>query len=170
MESATGSQLNVLMMRSYLQDAHSIPLSDQAVPFQGAISIGNPGIYNNCVRWDVASLYPSIILTYKIFDSSKDPCGNFLKMVQSLTETRLRYKKLYKETGDPAYDAMSSSIKILANSCYGLLGATGLNFNSGKCATLVTEKGREILTTAIKWATGKELEISDIQDNQSTDE
>lgn len=157
-ESATGTQLNGIMVRSYLQDKHSIPKANSSISkFEGAISIGVPGIYDNCIRWDVASLYPSIILTYKIYDKEKDPEGNFLKMMQYFTTERLRNKKLAKETGDDYYKGLEQSGKIGINSGYGFMGAPGLNFNSLHNAELVTKYGRDILTKAIKWSTGKEL-------------
>ena len=43
-ESASGSQINSVMVRSYLQEKHSIPKATAAVEYEGAISFGNPGI------------------------------------------------------------------------------------------------------------------------------
>jgi DNA polymerase elongation subunit (family B) len=159
-ESASGSQLNSMMIRSYLQEAHSIPKAHTQEVFEGAISIGNPGIFTNVFKIDVSSLYPSIILEYEVYDKEKDPKANFLSLVLKFTETRLKYKKLLKETGDAKYDALQGAFKILINSAYGFMGAPGLAFNSPKCAAFVTEKGREILKTSIKWATGKEYEAT----------
>lgn len=159
-ESASGSQLNSMMVRSYLQEAHSIPKAHSQEVFEGAISIGNPGIFTNVFKIDISSLYPSIILEYEVYDKEKDPQANFLSLVSKFTETRLKYKKLYKETGDAKYDALQGAFKILINSAYGFMGAPGLAFNSPKCAAFVTEKGREILKTSIKWATGKEYEAT----------
>lgn len=157
-ESASGSQLNSMMVRSYLQEAHSIPKAHDQEVFEGAISIGNPGVYTNVFKIDVTSLYPSIILQFQVYDQVKDPKANFLSLVSKFTDTRLKYKKLFKETNDPRYDALQGAFKILINSAYGFMGAPGLAFNSPKCAAFVTEKGREILRTSIKWATGKEYE------------
>lgn len=169
--SATGSQINNMMVRSYLQNKHSIPKADESGKFSGAISYGKPGIYKNCVRWDVSSLYPSIILTYNVCNFEKDPQGNFLKICKSLTEERLKNKQLAKETGDSYYDDLQGSQKIGINSMYGFMGAPGLNFNSLKHADMITTKGREILQTAIKWATGKDYEKElHIQNNQLEDE
>lgn len=154
-QTATGSQINSLLIRSYLQDKHSIPKGDEAGEFTGAISDGFAGIYNNCLKWDVASLYPSIILNYKIYDEKKDPKANFLKMVETLTAERLKNKKLAKETKDPYYIALEQSQKIGINSGFGFMGAPGLNFNSPQNAALITKYGREVLQKAILWATGK---------------
>ena len=152
--SATGSQINSMMLRSYLQEGHSIPKADETVEYQGAISLGVAGIYTNCIRWDVASLYPSIILQYNVMDIDKDPKGNFLNIVGSLTKTRLEHKKLAKETGSKYYNDLQESEKIGINSAYGFLGARGLNFNCPEAADFITAKGREILLQGINWATG----------------
>jgi DNA polymerase I len=149
-ESATGSQLNALMVRAYLQEGHSIPKADEAAGYEGAISFGNPGIYKNVFKVDVASLYPSIMLTYEVYDKAKDPDGKFLKLVKYFTEERLKNKKLAKT--DKYYDDLQNAQKILINSFYGFLGANGLNFNSPKNAAKVTMHGRMILQDAIKWS------------------
>lgn len=165
-ETATGSQVNAIMVRSYLQEGHSIPKADEVKEsFTGAISAGNPGIYHNCIKWDVASLYPSIMIEYNIHNPEKDPNGNFINIVKTLTEQRLEHKRLAKETGDRYYKDLEQSEKIGINSAYGFLGAKGLNFNFLKGASLVTEKGREILRTAIKWSTGKDYEIK-VEENE----
>lgn len=52
-ESASGSQLNAMMIRAYLQDKHSIPSTTPVDKFEGALSAGVPGIYNNCLSFDV---------------------------------------------------------------------------------------------------------------------
>ena len=84
-ESASGSQLNSMMVRSYLQEAHSIPKAHSQEVFEGAISFGNPGIYTNVFKIDISSLYPSIILQYEVYDSDKDPKANFLALVSKLS-------------------------------------------------------------------------------------
>lgn len=157
-ETATGSQLNSLLVRSYLQEKHSIPKGDDAEAFEGAISWGNPGVFRNVKKWDIASLYPSIILQYEIYSKEKDPKANFLKMVETFRSERLKNKKLAKDTGLRYYDDMQASQKIGINSAYGLLGAPGLHFNFKEGAARITEIGREILKKAIKWSTGKEYE------------
>lgn len=151
-ESASGSQINSMMMRAYLQDAHSLPQASESSHFEGAIAFGNPGIYRNVFKIDVASLYPNIMLQYEVYDKEKDPDGLFLKLVQTFTARRMEHKKLAKETKDKYYDDLQNAEKIFINSAYGFLGAQGLLFNSPKNAEFVTRCGREILTRAIAWA------------------
>jgi len=157
-ECATGSQINSIMMRSYLQNGHSLPRASDPFPFKGAISIGNFGIYRNVFKVDVSSLYPSIMIQYEVYDKDKDPNGNFLYLVKNLTEQRLINKKLAKETGDNYYKGLEQSQKILVNSAYGFLAAAGLIFNSPIKADFITETGRDILKKSILWATGKEYD------------
>lgn len=154
-ESASGSQLNSIMLRSYLQDGHSIPRADEISDFFGAISYGNPGIWKNCLKWDVASLYPSIMLQYDIYDKYKDPKRNMLAILEYFTNERLKNKQLGEETGDSYYKHLADSQKIGINSMYGFLSTSGLNFNSPTLAPKVTEYGRDILIKAVQWATGK---------------
>lgn len=150
--SATGSQVNSFMVRSYLSEKHSLPKASEVNHYEGGISFGNPGIYKNVHKVDVASLYPSIIIRDSIYDSNKDPKGNFLKMVKHFTAERLHNKKKYSKTGDRKYKDLSDAQKIVINSAYGFMGARGLLFNSPHNAAVVTREGREILQKGIDWA------------------
>lgn len=157
MVTASGSQINSVLVRAYLQDNHSIPKATPVGDFQGAISFGNPGIWKSVYKVDANNLYPSCIRQYKIYDEKKDPKAYFLTMVEYFAIERLRNKKLAKETGDRYYDDLQNSQKTFANSMYGFLSAEGLSFNSPIKAAYVTEKGREVLKTAIKWATSQDF-------------
>lgn len=156
--TATGSQINSFLIRSYLQEDHSIPKADSINNFIGAISMGIPGVYRNAWKQDISGLYPSIIIQYEVYDKVKDPAGNFKHMVNYFTQERFKNKKLAKDTGIQYYKDLEQMGKIFVNSAYGLLGANGLNFNSSKNAEFVTTTGREILKKAIKWASNKNYE------------
>jgi DNA polymerase elongation subunit (family B) len=159
MVSASGSQINAFLVRSYLQNFHSVPKATEGNSFEGGISLGNPGIYQNVFKVDVASLYPSIMLQYEVYDKYKDPNRHFLQMVEYFTKERLENKKLGKETGDRYYKDLEQAQKIIINSAYGMMGAPGLNFNSPFNAAFVTKKGREILQKSIDWATSNGFQI-----------
>lgn len=158
-ESASGSQLNTLMMRSYLQERHSLPKADVAEEFEGAISFGNPGIFKNAVSLDISSLYPSLMLQYEIYSKEKDPNKNMLQLLNFLRTERLKNKKLAKETGETKYKHLDGSFKILINSLYGFLGGSGLNYNYVQGAADVTRLGRETLLKSIEWAKDKGFEV-----------
>lgn len=149
--SASGSQINSFLVRSYLQEGHSIPKATPTEKFEGAISDGWPGIYKNVFKLDVSSLYPSIMIEHNVYDKKKDPLGNFSKMVKYFTDERINNKKKSKETGDRYYKDLEQAEKIICNSAYGMLAAQ-LNFNSPVNAAFVTRIGREILTKAMDWA------------------
>lgn len=167
-ESATGTQINAMMIRSYLQEGYSIPKADETYPFKGAISYAKPGIYSNCVRWDISSLYPSIMRQYNVFPEGKDPNYNFNRLLTYLSIQRLENKQKAKETKNKYYKDLEQSQKILANSLYGFLGAPGLNFNYPKGAEYITAKGREILKLGILWASSREFIEKDTSDNGET--
>lgn len=157
-ESASGSQLNSMLMRSYLQNNHSLPKDSPPVEYEGGISFGVPGIYKNCLKFDVISEYPSIIKEYKVYDKVKDPNAHFLILTDYFYDTRINYKKKFKETGDSYYDGLQGAFKILLNSLYGMMGAAGLLFNSPRNAAFVTEKGREVVSFVVTWASNRDAQ------------
>jgi len=142
-ETATGSQINAMMLRSYLQEGHSLPKASEKVPFEGAISIGNPGIFKNVFKIDVASLYPSIMIQYEVYSPEKDPNKNFLGLVNDLTQERLKNKKLAKDTNNTYYKDLEQAQKIGINSAYGFLGAPGLLFNAPEKAALLGQANHQ---------------------------
>jgi DNA polymerase I len=152
--TATGSQVNKFMLRSYLQHSRAVPKASDKADFEGAISFGNPGVYKNVYKIDVASLYPSIMMQYNIYDNCKDPDRNFLAAVEYFTAERLKNKELAKTEGR-YYKDLSDGQKIMINSFYGFLGAPGLHFNYPEGAAEVTRRGRDILNGAVSWAEEK---------------
>lgn len=157
-ESASGSQLNALMVRSYLQKNLSVAEASAATDFEGAISFGNVGVYDNVFKVDVASLYPSIMRHYEIYPKHKDFNDHFLKMLNYFTTERLKNKKLAKDTGERFFDDLQNAQKVVINSAYGFMGTRGLNYNFPDGAAEVTRKGREIITQSVIWATGRDLQ------------
>lgn len=154
---ASGSQLDSLMIRSYLQDGYSLPRTSQKVPFEGAISMGKPGLYKYVRKVDVASLYPSIMLQYNIYDTKKDPQKHLLKILDYFRQERLINKKKGQD-GSIYHAQLDAAQKIVINSMYGFLGANFLLFNFPDGAAEVTKRGREILLKGVEWATGHTLE------------
>lgn len=169
---ATGSQLDSIMIRSYLQDGYSQPKTSNKVPFEGAVSIGIPGVYEHVKKIDVASLYPSIMLQYNIYDKRKDKDQHLLYILKYFREERLKNKAISEETGDKYYDDLQNTQKIAINSLYGFLGAGYLLYNFPEGAAAVTRNGREILIKTTVWATGHTLtrDIKHISNAGSDDE
>lgn len=155
--TATGSQINAFMVRSYLQDGYGLPKANDSKPFDGAISMGIPGVYNYVKKVDVSSLYPNIMRQYDVCNVLKDPEKYMLQAVEYFTTERLKNKEIGQKTKDKYYKDLEQSQKIFINSMYGFLGAPGLNFNSPSKAAFITKKGREILLKGVEWATGHTL-------------
>lgn len=152
---ATGSQVNSVFIRSYLQYGYSIPQESDVESFKGAISFGVPGIYKNVFKIDVQSLYPSIILSKQLYSKKKDPFKHTLRILEFTKKEREKVKAEYEKTGNIELKGVSDSQKVFNNSVYGFYGASGLNFNSVGIAKKVTAIGRMTILRATKWAIGK---------------
>jgi len=167
--SATGSQINAMLVGAYLQDKHSVPKkTDLTTPLQedgtedleedkveGGISFAVPGIYRNLIKVDLRSAYPSQVLRFKLFDKDKDPKGLFYELVYYFTYRRFDLKKKFKETGDQYYKDMDAASKVFINSAFGLTNTNGLNFNSPEIAGKITEETRKVIDLGLRWASGK---------------
>lgn len=157
--SASGSQLNSFLLRSYIQEAHSVPKADKAEYVKGGISFGIPGIYKNVIKIDLKSAYPSQVLRFKLYDPEKDPNGNFYKMVHHFTYERFELKDKYKETKDRYYYDREQANKVVINSAYGLCNTAGLNFNWIWGAKKITSETRDMINFSLEWASGKNPEF-----------
>ena len=157
--SASGAQLNSFLVRSYLQNAHSIPKASQLEYVKGGISFGVPGIYSNVIKIDLKSAYPSQVLRFKLFDPEKDPQGNFYKMVHHFTYERFELKDKYEQTKDQYYSDREQASKVVINSAYGLMATPGLNFNCSWIAKKITKETRDMIELSLKWSSGKDMEF-----------
>ena len=121
----------------------------------GYILDSKPGLYDNVLVLDFKSLYPSIIRTFGIDPYALHAPGDdriegfqgasFARegailpgLVRSIWEERDRAK----QRGDAA---MSQATKILMNSFYGILGASGCRFHDSRLASSITRRGHEII-------------------------
>lgn len=157
--SASGSQINSMLLRSYIQNGHSIPkTSPSTIKVNGGISFGVPGIYKNVLKVDLKSAYPSQILRFKIFDKDKDPSGNFLYITNYFTQERFKIKALLKDPIDEMLVARDNSAKVFINSMYGVLNTKGLNFNNEHLAEQITSETRKVIQESIVWASGHDLD------------
>ena len=89
--TATGRQINGLLVRAYVQDGHSIPQANEKESYGGGISFGVPGMHKHVVKWDIKSMYPSIMLQYDVYDKEKDPKAHFLGIVRYFFDERFAY-------------------------------------------------------------------------------
>ena len=157
-ESATGSQINSLLVRAYLQDKRSVAkandLSEETV--EGGISFAVPGIYKNVYKIDIKSCYPSQILRFKLYDEEKDPEAYYFKLVEHFTLQRYEYKELHRNTNDIYYKNLDAMAKIFINSSYGVANTSGLNYNSASVARKITMESRAIIDMSLRWASGND--------------
>ncbi|MGI9509764.1 MAG: DNA polymerase II [Geminicoccaceae bacterium] len=121
----------------------------------GYVIDSKPGLYDNVLLLDFKSLYPSIIRTFHIdplalvrpgddpvpgFDgASFSRAGAILpELVAELWSVRDRAKA-------DGHAALSQAVKILMNSLYGVLGATGCRFFDSRLTSSITRRGHEII-------------------------
>ncbi len=114
-----------------------------------------PGIYENVIVLDFKSLYPSIILTFKI-----DPISRLYNRIEPITTPQgykfssvkhhlperiaalLEQRKFAKENKDRY---LSQAIKILMNSFYGVMGSYGCRFYHPDLPNAITSTGQWLL-------------------------
>ena len=149
---ATGV-LDPLLVRAYLRAGVALPAratSDGTQHSGAALYLFAAGVARRVVKADVSSLYPSLMRQYRIGPRS-DRLGALLALVDRLVEQRLAAKGRARVApyGSPERhtdEALSAAMKILVNSAYGYLGATGLTrFADVHAANEVTRRGREVL-------------------------
>lgn len=145
-----GMKVESLFIEEYFRRSAALPMApQQSARFEGAISEGfEIGLFKNVLHYDVASLYPSLMLFIGECPHN-DYLNIFLKKLSQLREYRLKYKKMAKEAVDAddklEYDARQKSFKILINSFYGYLGLSTAIFGDVELASKVTAAGRELL-------------------------
>ncbi len=152
-KSGSSSKIESMIVRAYLRRRHSLPKPDAGFQTTGGYTdIFYTGIFENVVHADIESLYPSIMINFKIAPK-KDELGIFLQMLESLTKMRLEAKYKMKNATSPEekskYDAIQSAFKILINSFYGYLGYSRAIFNDYESADRVTLTGQKILKQLI---------------------
>lgn len=128
-----------------------------------------PGFFTNVVSFDFRSLYPSIIRTFQIdplglWEPGDDPIDGFEgarfartgallpEIISGLHHERTRAR----EAGD---ETLSTAIKILMNSFYGVLGTPGSRFFDARLASSITRRGHEIIERSKGFFEAKGLRV-----------
>ena len=160
--AATGI-IDPLLVRAYLRAGQALPAhgSGDREPHTGAaLHLFATGVARRVVKADVASLYPSLMRSYRI-GPSRDTLGALLGLVDRLLERRLEAKASARAAAPGSserfhHEAMSAAMKLVVNSAYGYLAAgSGLTrFADVQAANEVTRRGREVLALMCR-----ELEI-----------
>ncbi len=149
----SGMKVESVFLEKYLKARAALPLPARGEYIEGALSESfATGVFKNVLHYDVASLYPSLMLVIGKCPRN-DYLGVFLDELRKLREYRLKYKKLARETTDKSlrreYDARQKSYKILINSFYGYLGLSTATFGDASLASEITSAGRELLVKLI---------------------
>jgi hypothetical protein len=124
-----------------------IPQPDEKRKYEGGLVVSRKGLWFPCLKVDIASLYPTIMLAYRIH-SRKDTDQIALRWLKTLTRQRLELKAKAK-AGDAKRPNLAGSNENLLNSLYGFYGTGGYGFNDMTAAEKVTEIGRKVLTCMI---------------------
>jgi DNA polymerase elongation subunit (family B) len=150
----TTNKIDLLFLEEYYHARQSCPqLLTEVAPFEGGYTRSfREGVFRHVLHFDVASLYPSLLL-----DIGRQPRGDtlgvFIPLLTRLRDYRLSCKQLARtaptEELRAEYQARQASFKILINSFYGYLGFSGARFGDGELAAEVTRRGRELLQALI---------------------
>ena len=149
----TTAKIDLLFLEEYYHARQSCPVPPEVQPFEGGYTRSfQEGVFKHVLHFDVASLYPSLLL--QIARTPKnDTLGVFIPLLKRLREYRLKFKQLAKTgaTEDERAEAQArqANFKILINSFYGYLGFSGARFGDGELAAEVTRRGRELLQALI---------------------
>ncbi len=149
----TTSKIDLLFLEEYYHARQACPVPPEVAPFEGGYTRRfQEGVFKHVLHFDVASLYPSLLLAIGR-NPRNDALGVFIPLLKTLREYRLKYKQLARtaETEElrSEYQARQASFKILINSFYGYLGFSGARFGDGELAAEVTRRGRELLQVLI---------------------
>lgn len=150
----TAGKVDLLFLEEYYHARAACPAAAEIGTFEGGFTRSfQEGVFKHVLHFDVASLYPSLLLHIGRNPRS-DSLGVFIPMLQRLREYRLKYKQLARsaataEERDEA-QARQATFKILINSFYGYLGFSGARFGDGELAAEVTRRGRELLQALIE--------------------
>ena len=150
----TTGKIDLLFLEEYYHARHACPVPPEIQPFEGGYTRSfQEGVFRHVLHFDVASLYPSLLLHIGR-NPKNDPLGVFIPLLASLREYRLRFKQLAKTAPTAAEraeaNARQANFKILINSFYGYLGFSGARFGDGELAAEVTRRGRELLQALIE--------------------
>ena len=154
----TATLWKLIMLAWSYQHNLAIPQKDERRAITGGLSrLLRVGYSKNIVKFDYASLYPSIQLVYDVFPEC-DVMGAQKSMLKYFRDIRIKYKRL-KETNEKTnpqlaelYDRKQLPLKIFINAYFGSLSAPQVfpwgDMNKGETITCT---GRQCLRMMIMW-------------------
>ncbi|MGQ9653199.1 MAG: DNA polymerase domain-containing protein [Thermodesulfobacteriota bacterium] len=153
------TKINALFLREYLRMRASVPKPKGKGALEGGYTdMFIQGVVSGVVHCDVASLYPSIMLSYGMKPGG-DSLDVFLSLLRDLRRFRLEAKRMAQQAQEhherDYYEALQQTFKVLINSFYGYLGTEVHHFSDPQVAAEVTRRGREIIRQMIDWLRGE---------------
>jgi DNA polymerase I len=160
------TKINAIFLREYIRQRTSIPKPRGKALFEGGYTnVFQRGVVGQVVHCDVASLYPSILLSFDLKPSG-DVLGVFLPLLRDLRAFRLEAKNRAGEATTSHerdyYQALQQTFKILINSFYGYLGTEWHHFSDPGVAAEVTRLGRDLIKHMIDWLRKEEAKPIEI--------
>ena len=149
------TKIEALFLSAYLDKGESIPLPAMRKNIAGGLTESfESGVFKNIWHCDIRSLYPSVILAYKL-NPEQDSLSIFTNYLSKLRKFRLlakdAEKKAVSKDEKEYYNSLQTTFKIIINSFYGYLAFAYGSFNDFNQAEKVTAKGREILTSMLEF-------------------
>lgn len=149
----TAAKVDAVFFEAYHHASHALPMPEPVERFEGGFTESyETGVFRPVYHFDVASLYPSLLLQIGR-NPTGDDLGVFIPILEGLRKARLEYKQRARSAEDPDeardYQARQASFKILINSFYGYLGFPGARFADGALAAEVTRRGRDLIQALI---------------------
>jgi DNA polymerase, archaea type len=149
----TAGKIDLLLLEPYYHARQACPAPQEVAPFEGGYTRSfQAGVFRHVLHFDVASLYPSLLL-HLGKNPRSDSLGVFIPLLTQLRDYRLDYKQRARTapTAEERAEAQArqTNFKILINSFYGYLGFSGARFGDGELAAEVTRRGRELLQALI---------------------
>ncbi len=147
------TKIDALLLREHLHRRRAVPAPSAGAPVAGGYTaVFYQGVAHRVLHVDVASLYPSLMLTFQIFPA-KDELGILPLLLRDLREFRLAAKTLAREAPteeERAYaGGLQQTFKILINSFYGYLGFSMGHWNDFDAANRVTAEGRTLIRQVV---------------------
>ncbi len=147
------TKIDALLMREYLHQRQAIPAPQQGRAVAGGYTaVFQQGVARGVWHVDVTSLYPSLMLSQRIFPAS-DRLAVSASLLSDLRDFRVSAKRLAREAPAEAdrvfLNALQQTFKTFINSFYGYLGFSQGHWNDFDAANRVTGEGRRLVQALV---------------------
>lgn len=160
------TKIDALLLREHIHRRRAIPAPSAGSAVAGGYTaVYCQGVARRVLHVDVTSLYPSLMLTFRIFPA-KDELDIFPVLLRDLREFRVGAKTLARQAASEEervyLTALQQTFKILINSFYGYLGFSMGHWNDFEAANRVTAEGRKLITALVDWLKARGATVIEI--------